>query len=69
MIVDSGDLENPYEHVLEATLGWLTDLRLEVPLVSDGDENDVTYVVWKVKTWIEGSADRQISWELLEVEQ
>ena len=69
MNVDSEDQESLNEHVLEVQLGWLMDLRKEVRLVSDNDDDDVVYVFWRVKTWIEESADLQLSWGLLEVEQ
>ena len=67
--MDSEDQENPSEHVVEVQLGWRMDLRKEVHLVSDNDDDDVVCVFWRVKTWNEESVDLQLSWELLEVEQ
>ena len=69
MNVDSEDQESLNEHVVEVQLGWLMDLRKEAHLVNDNDDDDVVYVFWRVKTWIEESADLQLSGELQEVEQ
>ena len=69
MRVDSEDQESLNEHVVEVQLGWSMDLRKEVHLVNDNDGNDVVNVFWRVKTWTEESADLQLSWVLLEVEQ